>query len=359
MKFSYLVILGIIISFSIGVDYAFAESDTIISVQMNGPSIFYLDEPNQIIRATVEIQNYSPSADGIYFMKVTHIPTQKVMKNSEIYPKPYGNDIWSVQIAYPFLESDITIGDQKLLGEYEIHIRTEKGSQTASTKFSILETATELNKWQISKPEPKYEPEPISSAVTVKAIAGSSVPGCGAGIEPWRSPCFEPYEVTIIVGEEVEWINNDSSNHTVTSGGGGDGPSGLFDSGPFTPSKPFVHKFETEGKFGYYCVLHGGGGGYVIVGSDFSLDDPIPDWLKNMVSNWGNSIYHEPEFLRAIGYLIERDVIQSEKISYDYSGVQAASWIRAVAVWWGEGLITDEEFVNAMQNLIDREIIRL
>jgi len=136
---SYLIILGIIATFSIGVDYAIAETDPIIIVQMNGPSTFYLDESNQIIRATVEIQNYTPS-DGIYFMKVTHLPTQKVMRDAEIYPRASGNDMWSVQIAYPFLESDIKVGDQTLFGEFEIHIRTEFGSQTASTKFSILES---------------------------------------------------------------------------------------------------------------------------------------------------------------------------------------------------------------------------
>jgi len=135
-------VMAVIITFSIGADYAFAEfesTEPIITVQMNGPSTFYLDESNQIIRATVEIQNYTPS-DGYYFMKVTHLPTQKVMKDFDIYPKPSGNDLWTVQIAYPFLESDIKIGDQTLLGEFEIHIRTEKGSQTASTKFSILES---------------------------------------------------------------------------------------------------------------------------------------------------------------------------------------------------------------------------
>ena len=160
MKFSYLVILGIIISFSIGVDYAFAETestDTVITVEMNGPSTFYLNESNQIIRALVEIQNYTPS-DGIYFMKVTHLSTQKVMKDSEINPKDAGNDLWIAQIAYPFLESDIIIGGQTLSGEYEIHIRTESGSQTASVRFSIFENES------TSKSQGEPEPEDVSES---------------------------------------------------------------------------------------------------------------------------------------------------------------------------------------------------
>ena len=156
LALSYLIILGIIAIFSIGIDYAIAQTDPVITVQINGPSTFYLDESNQIIRATVEIQNYTPS-DGIYFMKVTHLPTQKVMKDFEIHPIYFGNDLWGVKIAYPILESDIQVGDQMLFGEYELKIRTEYGSQTASTKFSILESIDDEPE---SVPTPKSTPEP-------------------------------------------------------------------------------------------------------------------------------------------------------------------------------------------------------
>jgi hypothetical protein len=139
---SHLIILGAITIFSIG--FAFAETEStekVITIRMNGPSIFYFDEPNQIIRASVEIQNYTPS-DGQYYMKVIHLPTNKVRKDFEIFPKPSGNDLWAVQIAYPILESDIKVGPQTFVGEYEIHITSDYGSQTASTKFSILESST-------------------------------------------------------------------------------------------------------------------------------------------------------------------------------------------------------------------------
>jgi hypothetical protein len=114
-------------------------SNTRITIKMDDDA-FYLNSPNKIVRASVEIQNYSPSGDGIYFMKVTHLPTQKVMKNFEIYPKASGNDLWSVQVAYPILESDLKFGDQTLFGEFEIHIRTEKATDTASAIFSIHES---------------------------------------------------------------------------------------------------------------------------------------------------------------------------------------------------------------------------
>jgi len=156
---------------------------------MNGPSTFYLDESSQIIRATVEIQNYTPS-DGIYFMKVTHLPTQKVMRDFDIYPKPSGNSLWSVQIAYPFLESDIKIGSQTFLGEFEIHIRTEFGSQTASTTFSIFESQDE--------PEPTPEPESIPEI--------TSTPELESTLEPEPTPQSEPANST--TNKIPEWVKN-------------------------------------------------------------------------------------------------------------------------------------------------------
>ncbi len=136
----YLIFLGIIAAFSFGVDYSFADSaETVVTVQMDGPSTFYSSEPNQIIRATVEIQNYTPS-DGIYFLKITHLPTKIIIKDSELFPRPAANDLWVAPIAFPFLESDIKVGEQTLFGEYKIDISAEYGSQTASTKFSIFES---------------------------------------------------------------------------------------------------------------------------------------------------------------------------------------------------------------------------
>ena len=135
-------VIAVIAVFSIGIDYAFADfesAEPVITVQMTGPSTFYLDSPTNIIRASVEIQNYTPS-DGRYYMGIIHLPTQKILKVSEIYPKASKNDLHSVAIAYPILESNIKFIGQEFFGEFEILIKTEFGLQTASTKFSIFES---------------------------------------------------------------------------------------------------------------------------------------------------------------------------------------------------------------------------
>ncbi len=60
---------------------------------------------------------------------------------------------------------------------------------------------------------------------SVSAPQGTSVPGCEETNE-----CFVPYEVTVDVGGEVTWSNDDTAAHTVTAGSAADGPSGVFDS---------------------------------------------------------------------------------------------------------------------------------
>ena len=63
------------------------------------------------------------------------------------------------------------------------------------------------------------------ASVTVTNAPGSSTPGCEA-----TNDCFIPSMVTIDVGSEVIWENNDNAAHTVTSGTPTDGPDGVFDS---------------------------------------------------------------------------------------------------------------------------------
>ena len=92
-------------------------------------------------------------------------------------------------------------------------------------------------------------PPPLTASVSVPA--GTSVPGCEETNE-----CFIPFEVTVGVGGEVTWSNDDTAAHTVTSGTAGDGPSGEFDSSLFFAGTTFSHTFESAGEFPYFCLVH-------------------------------------------------------------------------------------------------------
>jgi predicted secreted protein with PEFG-CTERM motif len=98
------------------------------------------------------------------------------------------------------------------------------------------------------------------ATASVSTPQGTSVPGCETTNE-----CYIPYEVTVDVGGEVTWTNDDSAAHTVTSGSAADGPSGVFDSSLFMAGTTFSHKFEAAGTYPYFCMVHPWMEGIVVV----------------------------------------------------------------------------------------------
>ena len=97
---------------------------------------------------------------------------------------------------------------------------------------------------------------------SVSVPVGTAVPGCEETNE-----CYLPYEVTIDVGGEVTWSNDDTAAHTVTSGSAADGPDGLFDSGLFMAEAKFSVKFDgyEPGNYNYFCMVHPWMEGIVVV----------------------------------------------------------------------------------------------
>ena len=94
----------------------------------------------------------------------------------------------------------------------------------------------------------------ISSKLPAKLVsipAGTSVPGCEEA-----NLCYDPAKITIFVGGEIIWRNDDSSPHTVTSGIALTGPDGNFDSGLIKIGETFSHRFENKGDFRYFCMIH-------------------------------------------------------------------------------------------------------
>jgi len=69
---------------------------------------------------------------------------------------------------------------------------------------------------------------------------------------------FQPNPINIKAGQTVEWTNNDSIAHTVTSGSSPNDPNSgkEFDSGPIAPHQTLRHTFNTAGQFSYHCNIH-------------------------------------------------------------------------------------------------------
>ena len=93
----------------------------------------------------------------------------------------------------------------------------------------------------------------------------------------------------------------------------------------------------------------------------------IPNWVKNVAGWWGNGDISENEFLTAIEYLINNNIIALDFIpcySEDIAKIISASsmvpsWVKNNAKWWSEDLIDDKDFVNGLQYLIKNQIIFL
>lgn len=74
---------------------------------------------------------------------------------------------------------------------------------------------------------------------------------------------FDPQELTIRTGTTVVWTNADDVEHTVTSGERGE-PTDVF-SMTVSAGNSFRYRFEHNGTYAYYCDIHDGMEGTVIV----------------------------------------------------------------------------------------------
>jgi len=234
VRFFLIFLVGIIITSLVGIshfDYAFADENTIISVNIIGDPVIYLDSENKMIRAKVVIENFDPS-DGYYFMRVSD-SSGNVVKDTEIFPKDKANQIWGTEIAH--------IITNEVPETFQILIYTEFGTATATATVSLLET----------KPNVQQSVNAYADEFVVSITGGSGVQGC----EEDRN-CYSPQHLTIGLGDRVIWKNDDTIAHTVTSGSPSDGPDGKFDSSLFMAGETFSFTFDDTGNHRYFCFIH-------------------------------------------------------------------------------------------------------
>ncbi|KAA2283804.1 hypothetical protein E5N71_01245 [Candidatus Nitrosocosmicus sp. SS] len=93
-----------------------------------------------------------------------------------------------------------------------------------------------------------------------------------SGASTLTDTAFNPNPVEISVGQTVVWTNDDAAFHTVTSGKVGEADAGkAFDSGLTgataltSKGKTFEHTFDSAGEYPYFCTLHPGMVGTVVV----------------------------------------------------------------------------------------------
>jgi len=124
-----------------------AEEPTRILVSIVGDPIIDLDSTNRLMRASVEVINYNPAANGHFFMQLIQSSTGKILSEKEILISPRDNDLWGTHIAGMLDEEKINQNGKPVLGNYEIKVITEFGSYSGSASFTIIKSSE-------SKPPP-------------------------------------------------------------------------------------------------------------------------------------------------------------------------------------------------------------
>ena len=111
------------------------------------------------------------------------------------------------------------------------------------------------------EPEPEPEPEPAADAGQEPAPPPVQEVNCFSAAADRMividQLAFMPAETSMPQGGVVQWMNEDSVDHTVTSGREGQGGEGdLFDSGVLAPGDMYCLEFSGTGSFPYHCEFH-------------------------------------------------------------------------------------------------------
>jgi len=80
---------------------------------------------------------------------------------------------------------------------------------------------------------------------------GTSAPGCET-----TNSCYSPADITINAGDTVEWVNIDSSAHTVTAGSPSDAQIEIFHSSLIIIDASWSFTFDKAGSYDYFCMIH-------------------------------------------------------------------------------------------------------
>jgi plastocyanin len=91
------------------------------------------------------------------------------------------------------------------------------------------------------------------SSASSKIVACPAVPAATVSIT--TSPAFAPASTPIAINDIVKWTNNDTIDHTVTSGTPG-APDNRFDSGHIAPNATVCVQFLAAGSYAYFCNIH-------------------------------------------------------------------------------------------------------
>ncbi len=243
-----IVILGITIVPSVN-----ASEETRIILTIVGDPVIDLDTTDRLIRASVLIENYNPT-DGAYYMQAIQSSTGKILKETEIFVKDRDNDMWGTEIAGILDESLISKNGKPVLGNYQLKVYTEFGSNSASVTFSIIKSSEQKH----VTPAPVNEESKVLDTEEETTI---DVPESETETETEK----ETEEVAETENEMVVETENVSEKEKIVA---------------------------------------------EQVPSNGESNEEIPGWIKNIALWYGQGNVTEDEFINAIKFLINQGIIE-------------------------------------------------
>ncbi len=128
---------------------------------------------------------------------------------------------------------------------------------SATPSPAPVPTATSVPPTPTAVPPTATAVPPTAPAVPPTAVPPTATPEASAGPEPRSVDTvqFRHPNITVQVGTEVTWTNQDGAPHTVTSGLPGS-MTGLFRSGTMSGGAAFSFTFDQAGSFQYFCEIH-------------------------------------------------------------------------------------------------------
>ena len=90
-----------------------------------------------------------------------------------------------------------------------------------------------------------------------------------------------------------------------------------------------------------------------------SYGEQVPNWVKNTAGWWSTDSISEKEFINAIEYLVNENIIQVITTESPTESNGIPGWIKNTAGWWSTDSISEKEFINAIEYLIKNGIVSL
>ena len=97
--------------------------------------------------------------------------------------------------------------------------------------------------------------------------------------------------------------------------------------------------------------------GIILIPSAFA--ENVPNWVKNTAGWWAEDAISETEFVNAIEFLANEEIITVSSSSASKSNESVPDWVKNTAGWWAEDAISETEFVNAIEFLVKNGIINV